>query len=62
VSTRRTPGAAVTLVSPNRRYSLELDQTEVERYRTMAEAARQAEADLWERAGIVAGAQVADVG
>lgn len=62
VSTRRTPGAAVTLVSPNRRYPLELDQTEIERYRTMAEAARQAEADLWERAGIVAGAQVADVG
>jgi len=49
-------------VSPNRRYALELDQTEVERYRMMAEAARQAEADLWERAGIVAGARVADVG
>jgi SAM-dependent methyltransferase len=52
----------VTLVSPNRRYPLELDQTEVERYRTMAEAARQAEADLWVRAGIGPGAQVADVG
>jgi SAM-dependent methyltransferase len=49
-------------VSPNRRYPLELDQTEVERYRTMAEAARQAEADLWEPAGMVAGARVADVG
>jgi SAM-dependent methyltransferase len=49
-------------VSPDRRYSLELDQAEVERYRTMAEAARQAEADLWERAGIVAGARVADIG
>ena len=49
-------------MSPNRRYALELDQTEVERYRMMAEAARQAEADLWERAGIVAGARVADVG
>ena len=49
-------------MSPDRRYPLELDQTEVERYRTMAEAARQAEADLWEPAGIVAGARVADVG
>jgi SAM-dependent methyltransferase len=49
-------------VSPNRRYPLELDQTEVERYRMMAEAARQAEADLWEPAGIVTGARVADVG
>jgi 2-polyprenyl-3-methyl-5-hydroxy-6-metoxy-1,4-benzoquinol methylase len=50
------------LVSSEGRYPLELDQAEVERYRTMAEAARQAEADLWEPAGIVAGARVADVG
>jgi SAM-dependent methyltransferase len=49
-------------VSPKRRYPLELDQTEVERYGTMAEQARAAEADLWQRAGIVAGARVADVG
>ena len=49
-------------MSPERRYPLELDQAEVERYQTMAEAARQAEADLWEPAGIVAGARVADVG
>jgi SAM-dependent methyltransferase len=49
-------------VSPDRRSPLELDQTEVERYRLMAEAARQAEADLWEAAGMVAGARVADVG
>jgi SAM-dependent methyltransferase len=49
-------------VSPDQRYPLELDQTEVERYRTMAAAARQAEADLWEPAGIVPGARVADVG
>ena len=49
-------------MSPDRRYPLELDQGEVERYRTMAEQARQAEADLWEPAGIVAGARVADVG
>jgi SAM-dependent methyltransferase len=63
VSTRRAPGAGGDgLVSPDRRYPLELDQTEVERCRTMAAAARQAEADLWEPAGIVAGAQVADVG
>jgi hypothetical protein len=46
-------------VSPNRRYPLELDQAEVERYRTMAEAARQAEADLCRHRG---GARVADVG
>jgi SAM-dependent methyltransferase len=50
------------LVSSDRRYPLGLDQGEVERYRMMAEAARQAEADLWEPAGIVAGARVADVG
>jgi SAM-dependent methyltransferase len=63
VSTRRTArGGGDGLVSPNRRYPLELDQAEVERYRTMAKAARQAEADLWEPAGIVAGARVADVG
>jgi SAM-dependent methyltransferase len=49
-------------VSPDRRSPLELDQTEVERYQLMAEAARQAEADLWEAAGMVAGARVADVG
>jgi SAM-dependent methyltransferase len=59
-------GAAVSdgdrLVSSDRRYPLELDQAEVQRYRTMAEAARQAEADLWEPAGLVAGARVADVG
>jgi SAM-dependent methyltransferase len=49
-------------VSPDRRYPLELDQAELDRYRMMAEAARHAEADLWEPAGIVAGARVADVG
>jgi SAM-dependent methyltransferase len=49
-------------VSRDRRYPLELDQTEVERYQTMAEAARRAESDLWEPAGIVPGARVADVG
>jgi SAM-dependent methyltransferase len=63
VSTRRTArGDGDVLVSPERRYPLELDQTEVQRYRTMAAAARQAEADLWEPAGIVPGARVADVG
>jgi SAM-dependent methyltransferase len=45
-----------------RRYALELDPGEVERYRMMAEVARAAEADLWELAGIGAGARVADVG
>jgi SAM-dependent methyltransferase len=62
VSTRRTArGDGDGLVSP-KRYPLELDQTEVGRYRTMAEQAWAAEADLWEPAGIVAGARVADVG
>jgi SAM-dependent methyltransferase len=49
-------------VSSDRRYPLGLDQTEVERYQLMAEQARAAEADLWEPAGIVAGARVADIG
>jgi predicted RNA methylase len=44
------------------RYTLELDEREVERYRLMAEQARADEADLWELAGIGAGARVADVG
>jgi SAM-dependent methyltransferase len=45
-----------------RRYALELDEGELERYRVMAEQARAAEADLWELAGIGPGASVADVG
>ena len=63
MATRRTlRGGGDGLVRPDRRYPLELDQAEVARYRTMAEAARQAEADLWEPAGIMAGARVADIG
>jgi SAM-dependent methyltransferase len=50
-------------VTPDeRRYALELDPGEVERYRMMAEQARAAEADLWDLAGIGPGASVADVG
>jgi SAM-dependent methyltransferase len=45
-----------------RRYALELDPGEVERYRMMAEQARAAEADLWDLAGIEPHASVADVG
>jgi SAM-dependent methyltransferase len=45
-----------------RRYVLELAEREVERYRLLAEQARADEADLWELAGIGAGARVADVG
>jgi hypothetical protein len=45
-----------------RRYALELDEREVERYRLMADQARADEADLWELAGIGPGARVADVG
>jgi 2-polyprenyl-3-methyl-5-hydroxy-6-metoxy-1,4-benzoquinol methylase len=49
-------------LAANRRYALALDEAEVSRYRLMAEQARAAEAGLWQEAGIVAGAQVADVG
>ena len=43
-------------------YTLELTEPERMRYRLMAERARETEADLWEYAGIVPGARVADVG
>jgi ubiquinone/menaquinone biosynthesis C-methylase UbiE len=43
-------------------YSLALSDQEVERYRFMAQRARSGEAELWERAGIVGGAAIADVG
>lgn len=43
-------------------YALTLTEPELARYRMMAEAAREAEADLWSVAGIVGGATVADVG
>ncbi|MDQ2790005.1 MAG: hypothetical protein DLM60_13150 [Pseudonocardiales bacterium] len=43
-------------------YALRLSDSEMARYQTMAQQARQAEADLWELAGIGAGAQVVDVG
>jgi len=45
-----------------RGYTLELSETERMRYRMMAGLARENEADLWEYAGIVPGARVADVG
>ena len=47
---------------PDQPYALALSEPEVTRYQRMAERARVAEADLWQRAGIVAGPQVADVG
>jgi 2-polyprenyl-3-methyl-5-hydroxy-6-metoxy-1,4-benzoquinol methylase len=43
-------------------YALQLSEPELDRYRMMAQAARQAETDLWQLAGIVPGATVADVG
>jgi SAM-dependent methyltransferase len=43
-------------------YTLELSEPERMRYRMMAGMARENEADLWEYAGIVPGARVADVG
>lgn len=46
----------------SRGYTLELSEPERMRYRMMAGLARENEADLWEYAGIVPGARVADVG
>jgi SAM-dependent methyltransferase len=43
-------------------YALELDPAEIERYRMMAQLARESEADLWQAAGLAPGATVADVG
>jgi SAM-dependent methyltransferase len=43
-------------------YALKLSEPELARYRKMAELARASEAGLWERAGVVAGARVADIG
>lgn len=43
-------------------YALQVSDEEIARYRFMADRARRNEADLWEQAGIVAGATVADVG
>jgi FkbM family methyltransferase len=43
-------------------YSLALSDSEIRRYTMMAERARSSEAQLWEAAGIVPGAVVADVG
>lgn len=43
-------------------YALKVSEQEIARYRQMADTAKTIEADLWERAGIVSGAVVADVG
>lgn len=43
-------------------YALKLSEAELSRYRLMAEAAMRMEHALWEEAGIVEGAVVADVG
>lgn len=43
-------------------YALQLSEQELSRYRMMAEAAKEAEADLWKLAGFVPGAAVADIG
>ena len=43
-------------------YALRLSEDEIARYRLMAQLARSREADVWELAGIRAGARVADVG
>lgn len=43
-------------------YTLQVSEEEIARYRMMAERASETEADLWQLAGIVPGAVVADVG
>jgi tRNA A58 N-methylase Trm61 len=43
-------------------YLLALTDTEMQRYRRMAEMAHQDEGELWRTAGIVPGAVVADIG
>lgn len=43
-------------------YAPRLSDDELARYRMMAQWAREQEADLWDRAGLTAGARVADVG
>jgi SAM-dependent methyltransferase len=65
METANTPNSGPVKDEPggsDQSYALALSATEVTRYQQMAERARVAEADLWQRAGIVAGAQVADVG
>jgi ubiquinone/menaquinone biosynthesis C-methylase UbiE len=44
------------------RYSLALSDDEVQRYRMMAQMARSTEAEAWERAWIVSGARIVDLG
>ncbi len=46
----------------SREYSFVLDEAEIVRYRAMAAGAAEAEADLWDLAGIRAGARVVDLG
>ena len=43
-------------------YALTLSEAEIQRYRMMAEAARAEESNLWQLAGIVPGARMADIG
>lgn len=43
-------------------YTLQLSDTELQRYRLMAQRAVAAEGDAWRRAGITPGARVADIG
>ncbi|MGQ0624244.1 MAG: class I SAM-dependent methyltransferase [Sporichthyaceae bacterium] len=43
-------------------YALRMSEAEIHRYRRMAQVAREQEAELWTRAGIVPGARVADLG
>jgi SAM-dependent methyltransferase len=64
-STNRPPGPAAApgpVPRPDGTYALKLSDDELERYRMMAARARVEEHDLWSAAGIVSGAQVADVG
>ena len=43
-------------------YSLSLSEAEIDRYRFMAQVARQQESERWASAGLVEGARVGDIG
>lgn len=50
------------MTQANEGYALQLSEPERERYRMMAGFAREEESELWQLAGVVPGASVADVG
>ena len=59
---RSTPGRRLAAMAETPRYALALSDAEIARYRMMAEMARTDEAAEWDRAGIIAGARIVDIG